>query len=42
MNHFESGCVTIWLYYPNKVANTAYFKQNFVNMILPIYMYVKF
>jgi len=35
-------CVTVWLQYSNKVANTAYFKQNFINMIPPIYVYVKF
>jgi hypothetical protein len=30
------------LHHSNKTAHTTYFRHNFVNMILPIYIYVKF
>jgi len=39
INCFES-CVTIPTHHSEEVANTTYFRQNFVNMILPIYTYV--
>jgi hypothetical protein len=41
INHFESGYVTVWIDHSNTIANTIYFRQNFVNMILLIYIFVK-
>jgi len=42
INYIESGCIPIWIYHSNKVVNPTYFRQNFVNIIVPIYIYVKF
>jgi len=39
INHFES-CDTIQIHHSKKAANTTYFRQNFVDMILPTYIYV--
>jgi len=42
INHFESGYVAVQIHHSNKVADMTYFRQNFVNMIIPVYVYVKF
>jgi hypothetical protein len=42
IDNFESVYVTVWIHHSNKVVKTTYLRQNFVNMIVPIYIYVKF
>jgi len=38
INHFESGCVTVRVHRTNNKACNTQFRQNFINMVLPVYL----